>query len=89
MQPARRLCLTRGQQTGALGGTARCRHVANTRTARIECATRWNRGKTRHRTFDLREPLVVVPDVWNRAHQADRIGMLRMMNHLRDRKSVV
>ena len=53
--------------------------------ARIERAAGRDRGQTRHRTRDLRQPLCIGCESRNGSHQPLGIGMERVLHHLPDR----
>ena len=59
--------------------------IKHLRATWIESATFGNGVQARHGAIDLVEALTIDFHVWNRGHQACRVGMLRMIDHLMHR----
>src|SRR6185312_10177631 len=78
MQPASGKTASRRHQIGALDQTA----LAALAATRIEGAPFRNFGEARHSAVDLGQPIGAMAEAGNRAHQALRVRVLRLLDHL-------
>src|SRR3954463_5636339 len=78
MQPAGRAAGAGRDEVGALAHAP----IEAVRAARIEGATGRNGVEARHGALDLHQALLPGGDARDRAHQADRIRVLRRVDHV-------